>query len=149
MRAFRLDKMTLAALEATLRLYLNEERALQEVPGLRMLGIPLPELRQRAELLAVRLREVEGIAKVKVCEDVAYVGGGSLPDQALKTCVLEVEARDLGDEELAHRLRLGTPAVIGRLRDGKLLLDVRTIFAHQEDGLIEAIRLAVQGGDES
>src|SRR5205823_347946 len=123
MRAFRLDKMTLAALEATLRLYLNEERALQEVPGLRMLGVPLTELRQRAEVLAVRLREVEGIAKVKVCEDVAYVGGGSLPDQALKTCVLEVEARDSGDEELAHRLRLGTPAVIGRLRDGRLVLD--------------------------
>src|SRR5207253_3598418 len=49
MRAFRLDKMTLAALEATLRLYLNEERALQEIPGLRMLGLPLPELCQRAE----------------------------------------------------------------------------------------------------
>src|SRR5437899_2383935 len=144
MRAFRLDKMTLAALETTLRLYLNEERALQEVPGLRMLGIPLPELRQRAELLAVRLREVEGIAKVKVCEDVAYVGGGSLPDQALKTCVLEVEARDLGDEDLAHRLRLGTPSVIGRLRDGKLVLDVRTIFAHQEDDLIQAVRQAAK-----
>src|SRR5439155_6346577 len=52
MRAFRLDKMTLAALEATLRLYLNEERALQEIPGLRMLGMPLPELCQRAEALA-------------------------------------------------------------------------------------------------
>jgi L-seryl-tRNA(Ser) seleniumtransferase len=144
MRAFRLDKMTLAALEATLRLYLNEERALRQVPGLRMLGVPLPELRQRAELLAVRLREIEGIAKVKMCEDVAYVGGGSLPDQALKTCVLEVEAHDLSDEEMAQRLRLGTPAVIGRLRDGKLVLDVRTIFAHQEDDLIQAVRQAVK-----
>jgi len=104
----------------------------------------LPELRQRAELLAVRLREVEGIAKVKVCEDVAYVGGGSLPDQALKTCVLEVEARDSGDEELAHRLRLGTPAVIGRLRDGRLVLDIRTIFHHQEEALIEAVRQATR-----
>src|SRR5438128_6226766 len=144
MRAFRLDKMTLAELEATLRLYLNDERALQEVPGLRMLGIPLPQLRHRDELLAVRLREVEGIAKVKVCEDVAYVGGGSLPDQALKTCVLEVESRDLGDEELSHRLRLSTPAVIGRLRDGKLVLDVRTIFAHQEGDLIQAVRQAAK-----
>lgn len=144
MRAFRLDKMTLAALEATLRLYLNKERALQEVPGLRMLGVPMTELRQRAELLAVRLREVEGIAKVKVCEDVAYVGGGSLPDQTLKTCVLEVEAHDLNDEELAHRLRVGTPAVIGRLRDEKLVLDVRTIFPHQENTLIEAVRCAAR-----
>src|SRR5206468_3593066 len=85
MRAFRLDKMTLAALEATLRLYLNEERALREVPGLRMLGAPLDELRRRAEALAGRLREVEGLAHVEIGEDVAYVGGGSLPDQAMKT----------------------------------------------------------------
>jgi L-seryl-tRNA(Ser) seleniumtransferase len=143
MRAFRLDKMTLAALEATLRLYLNEERALREVPGLRMLGMSLAELRQRAEQLAVRLREIDGVAGVRVCEDVAYVGGGSLPDQTLKTCVLEVEARDLGDAELAYRLRLGNPAVMGRLREGKLVLDVRTVFPHQEPALIEAIRAAV------
>jgi L-seryl-tRNA(Ser) seleniumtransferase len=144
MRAFRLDKMTLAALETTLRVYLNEDRALKEVPVLHMLGVQLSELRQRAELLAVRLREIVGVAKVKVCEDVAYVGGGSLPDQTMKTCVLEVEAKDLGDEELAHRLRIGTPAVIGRIRDGKLVLDVRTIFPHQENDLILAIRQAAR-----
>src|SRR6185437_4736779 len=80
MRAFRLDKMTLAALEATLRLYLNEERALREVPVLRMLGTPFDELRQRAEALVERLRDIAGIATIKATEDVAYVGGGSLPD---------------------------------------------------------------------
>src|SRR5207244_3492983 len=62
MRAFRLDKMTLAALETTLRLYLNEERALRDVPGLQMLGVPLSELRQRAEALAVKLRALDGVA---------------------------------------------------------------------------------------
>lgn len=143
MRAFRLDKMTLAALEATLRLYLNEERALREVPGLRMLGMPLAELRQRAELLAVRIREVQGIAGVRVSEDVAYVGGGSLPDQAMKTVVLEVEPKSISDVELACRLRIGTPAVMGRLRDGKLVLDVRTAFPHQEEMLLEAVRQAL------
>ena len=61
MRAFRLDKMTLAALEATLRLYLNEATALAEVPVLRLLGAPLEELRQRAEALAARLRAVPGV----------------------------------------------------------------------------------------
>ena len=65
MRAFRLDKMTLAALEATLRLYLNEERALREVPVLRMLGTSLIELRQRAEKLADGLRSIEGLASVE------------------------------------------------------------------------------------
>jgi L-seryl-tRNA(Ser) seleniumtransferase len=142
MRAFRLDKMTLAALEATLRLYLNEERALREVPGLRMLGMGPAELRQRAEELAVRLRAVEGVARVEVSEDVAFVGGGSLPDQAMKTWVLEVEARERSDAELAYRLRLGQPAVMGRVRSGRLVLDVRTVFPHQETALVEAIRVA-------
>jgi L-seryl-tRNA(Ser) seleniumtransferase len=144
MRAFRLDKMTLAALEATLRLYLNQDRALQEVPGLRMLGVPLAEMRQRAEVLAVGLREIEGVAKVRVSEDIAFVGGGSLPDQSMKTCVIEIEARDVSDEELAYRLRVGSPAVIGRLRDNKLVLDLRTVFTHQESGLIDSVRQAVR-----
>jgi L-seryl-tRNA(Ser) seleniumtransferase len=144
MRAFRLDKMTLAALEATLRLYLNEERALRDVPVLRLLGTGLAELRQRAEALAGRLREVEGVESVRVSEDVAYVGGGSLPDQAMKTCVLEVEAREVSDAELAARLRLGSPAVMGRLRDGRLVLDVRTVFPHQEPALVEAVRVCVR-----
>jgi L-seryl-tRNA(Ser) seleniumtransferase len=140
MRAFRLDKMTLAALEATLRLYLNEERALKEVPGLRMLGTPLQELGQRADALAGRLQRLAGVKSAKVVEDVAYVGGGSLPDQAMKTMVVELEAQNLGDQELALRLRTGTPAVLGRLRDGRLVLDVRTIFPSQEDSLVTALQ---------
>jgi L-seryl-tRNA(Ser) seleniumtransferase len=143
MRAFRLDKMTLAALEATLRLYLNEGQALLLVPGLRMLGVPLAELQQRAEALAGRLREVEGVAAARARRDVAYVGGGSLPDQALKTWVVEVKARDRSDAELARRLRTGEPAVVGRLRRGKLVLDLRTVFPEQEDALIEAVRRAM------
>jgi L-seryl-tRNA(Ser) seleniumtransferase len=142
MRAFRLDKMTLAALEATLRLYLNEEQALREVPGLRMLGTPLDELRRRAEGLAERLRQVEGLADVRVREDVAYVGGGSLPDQALASWVVEAEARGVSDAELARRLRLGAPAVLGRLREGRLVLDVRTVFPEQEAALVAAVRQA-------
>ena len=70
----------------------------------------------------------------------------------MKTCVVEVEATVISDAALAYRLRLGTPAVMGRLRDGKLVLDVRTVFAAQEDALVAAIRQAVAGsvatGDE-
>jgi L-seryl-tRNA(Ser) seleniumtransferase len=146
MRAFRLDKMTLAALEATLRLYLNEERALREIPGLRLLGTPLGELRRRAEALAGRLRLLPGLASVSVAEDTAYVGGGSLPDQAMKTWVVEVAAADCSDADLACRLRLGEPAVVGRLRDGKFILDLRTIFADQEDALVEAVQRATTAG---
>jgi L-seryl-tRNA(Ser) seleniumtransferase len=143
MRAFRLDKMTLAALEATLRLYLDEDQALHQIPGLRMLGLPLSEMHQRAEHLAAQLEQIDGLAFVQVSDDRAYVGGGSLPDQAMPTVVLEVQARFLEDEELARRLRCGDPAVLGRLRDGKLVLDIRTIFPDQEPALVEALRAAV------
>jgi L-seryl-tRNA(Ser) seleniumtransferase len=141
MRAFRLDKMTLASLEATLRLYLHEQRALGEVPVLRMLGMPLAELRGRAEGLARALAELPGV-RARPVEDQAFVGGGSLPDQALPTWVVAVEAEGLSDATLAQRLRTGTPAVMGRLRDGKLLLDVRTVFPAQEGALVEAVRHA-------
>jgi L-seryl-tRNA(Ser) seleniumtransferase len=144
MRAFRLDKMTLAALEATLRIYLNESAALQQIPGLNMLSVPLTELRQRAESLAVKLRAIAGVAKVSVSEDVAYVGGGSLPDQTMPTCVVEIQTDGLSDADFALRLRSGEPAVVARLRDEKVVMDLRTIFAEQESALVQAVARAIQ-----
>jgi L-seryl-tRNA(Ser) seleniumtransferase len=146
MRAFRLDKMTLAALEATLRLYLNEERALREVPALWMLAAPAKELRERAEVLAARLRAVPGLAEVRVAEDQAYVGGGSLPDQPMSSWVVELTAAEVGDADLALRLRTGTPAVMSRVRDGRVVLDVRTVLPHHESAMAEAVRRAVTPG---
>ncbi len=143
MRAFRLDKMTLAALEATLRLYRDPVRALREVPTLRMLSTPLTELRERCERVVMRLRELPGLKAVEVCDDVAYVGGGSLPDQALATVVIALTPHTISEAEFATRLRAGTPAVVGRVQDEKLLLDLRTVFARQEDDLVEAVRQAV------
>jgi L-seryl-tRNA(Ser) seleniumtransferase len=142
MRAFRCGKMTLAALEATLQLYLHDDNVLAEVPALRMLAVPLPVLRQRAEAIAGRLRMRPGLASVQVRDDQAFAGGGSLPDQALKSCVIEIEAKEISATELALRLRTGTPAVMGRLRDGKLVLDMRTVFARQEDALVAAVAQA-------
>jgi L-seryl-tRNA(Ser) seleniumtransferase len=104
----------------------------------------LADLRRHADALAGFLREVDGLASVDVSEDVAYVGGGSLPDQALKTCVVEIEARNLSETELAYRLRIGQPAVIGRLRENKLVLDVRTILPKQEELIVQAIRQAIR-----
>lgn len=142
MRAFRLDKMALAALETTLRLYRDPEKARREIPTLRMLTAPLPELWQRAEAVAARLRSVSGLKSVAVSEDVAYVGGGSLPDVALPTAVVVLEPSAISEAELAARLRAGTPAVVGRLKDGRLLLDLRAMFDRQEDELLAAVRHA-------
>ena len=148
MRAFRLDKMTLAALEATLRLYLDEERALHEVPVLRMLATSKEQLRSRAEALANRLRALPGLGSVTLLDDVAYVGGGSLPDQTMGTVVVALVPVAISDADLAYRLRTGTPAVMGRLSEGKLLFDLRTVFAEQEDALVEAVQQALQPIDQ-
>jgi L-seryl-tRNA(Ser) seleniumtransferase len=143
MRAVRLDKMTLAALEATLRLYSDETKALDAVPILRMLSQPIAELRRRARSLADKLAAITGI-RATPRDDEAYVGGGSLPEHALPTAVVAVVADGIGETELARRLRLGTPSVVGRIQNGELLLDLRTIFSDQEDDLVFAITTAVK-----
>jgi L-seryl-tRNA(Ser) seleniumtransferase len=141
MRAFRLDKMTLAALEATLRQYRHPDRAVHEIPTLRMLGTPAAEIRQRAERVAVRLRGIPGL-RVEVRDDSAFVGGGSLPDLPLPTAVIAVAADAVSDAVLAERLRGGTPAVMARVQEGRVLFDLRTVFERQEPELVEAIRSA-------
>ena len=145
MRAFRLDKVTLAALEATLRLYRDPAKALREVPTLRMLTTPLAELRERCRAFAARLRELPELASVEVRDDVAYVGGGSLPDEAVPTAVIALSVIGVSEDSLAARLRNGTPAVVGRIHDGRFLIDLRTVFAAQEDELFAALVTAAGG----
>jgi L-seryl-tRNA(Ser) seleniumtransferase len=113
-RAVRADKLTLAALEGTLTLYLDPERAAREVPVLRMAGEHADDVRARAE----RLAELVG---GEVEETVARIGGGALPLAELRSFACAVE------EELAGPLRLGEPPVVGVVRDGRLLLDCRTL----------------------
>lgn len=139
MRAFRLDKMTLAALEATVKLYQHEAKALHDVPLLRMLNTPLAELRTRAETLAVEWRA--GGLNATVHDESAYVGGGSLPDLPLPTVVVALEVADA--QAVAERLRLGTPAVLSRLHEGLIYFDLRTIFPSQTDALCHAVQQAV------
>jgi L-seryl-tRNA(Ser) seleniumtransferase len=142
MRAFRLDKMTLAALEATLRLYLDEKRAWLDVPVLRMLAASLEELRSRATALAKQLSSIAGV-QAKVRETQTFVGGGSLPAQSMPSIAVAISANGRSDDELAERLRTGTPAVLGRIQDGHLLLDLRTVFPQQEADLVAAVKAAI------
>jgi L-seryl-tRNA(Ser) seleniumtransferase len=142
MRAFRLDKMTLAALEATLRLYRNPERMAQEVPIVRMLAMKPVDLRPRAEALAASLEAIRGIESVAVEDESAFAGGGSLPNLPLPTVVVAVVAKGSSESDFSERLRTGNPAVIARLRDGRVLFDLRTVFESQERELVSAIRVA-------
>jgi L-seryl-tRNA(Ser) seleniumtransferase len=125
-RAVRADKLTLAALEGTLEVLADPERARREVPVLRMLDEPLETVRARAERLA-------GLVGGEVEETVARVGGGALPLAELPSFACGIE------EALAAPLRLGEPAVVGIVRDGRLLLDARTIAAAEVDEVARAI----------
>jgi len=143
MRAFRLDKMTLAALEATLNLYRDRAQVQAEIPTLKMLNMTIEELTTRCVRIAEPLRKLPEFRFVEVEPESAYVGGGSLPDLALPTVVVALQARDLSEELFAKRLRTGTPAVMARIQHGKVLLDLRTVLPHQEAELLTAILLAI------
>jgi L-seryl-tRNA(Ser) seleniumtransferase len=125
-RALRADKLTLAALEGTLGLYLDPARARAEIPVLRMLDEPIEVVRIRAERLV-------GLVGGELEETVARVGGGALPLAELPSFACAVE------EELAEPMRLGDPAVVGVVRDGRLLLDARTIADDQIDEVARAV----------
>ena len=135
LRALRVDKLTIAALEATLALYREPERAMREIPILAMLSRSVNELRKRAESLQKQLGDAS-----RVVESEAGVGGGAFPNTRIPSVALAF-ARDA--QRLEARLRLGEPAVIGRIADGRLLLDVRTIQPHEDETLAAAIRLAL------
>jgi L-seryl-tRNA(Ser) seleniumtransferase len=115
-RALRIDKLSLAALEATLELYRDPPRAIRDLPVLAMATGDLEAVRSRAEALAARL---DGV----VVESVARIGGGAVPLLELPSfaCALP------GDDDLAARLRAGDPPVVGRVQEGQLLLDCRTM----------------------
>jgi L-seryl-tRNA(Ser) seleniumtransferase len=124
-RALRVDKLSLAALEATLRLYRDPATAAREVPVLRMLVAGDAELRERAE--AMRERIAAAGVDARVIDATAKVGGGALPLLELEGPVCAVDPGALGVDELARRLRAADPPVIGRAREGWLLLDPRTL----------------------
>lgn len=138
-RAMRVDKMTLAALEATLQSYLEPEKAREEIPTLRMLSADPARLKLRAELLRERL-EKEGVP-CEVVPEQDQVGGGSVPTQLLPTWAVAVTPRNLTVDGLEERLRTrsATP-IIGRIAHERYLLDVRTLW--EEDFALIAASVA-------
>jgi L-seryl-tRNA(Ser) seleniumtransferase len=122
-RALRVDKMTLAALEATLALYRDPARAIADIPVLAMLTVPVAEIAARAERLAARLR-VAGISASTRAVD-ATVGGGAFPAARIPSAAVALDVQDA--DSVAARLRGARVPVIGRIADGVLLLDLRSV----------------------
>ena len=144
LRALRPDKMTLAALEATLALHLRGES--DRLPLWQMARRPLDELEDRAAELAEKLRaQVSEDTKVEAAAVASVAGGGSLPGLELPSFGLAVADGEKSSAELQRRLRYGSPPVIGRVEDDRLIIDLRTV-APADDGvlleqLVEALKL--------
>ena len=133
MRALRVDKMTYAALEATLAEY-AAGRAPTTVPVQRMLTMTADEIRVRAQALAAQLQAVEGW-RAKLVSGVSAVGGGSAPGVELSTWLVAIEKRELTPDALEERLRGLTPPVIARIEHDQVLLDLRTVLPEQDEML--------------
>jgi L-seryl-tRNA(Ser) seleniumtransferase len=134
-RALRVDKMTLAALESTLRLYRDERQAVEHIPTLRMIALSREVLEKRAHRLATALRDIdrEGSFEVEVVAGASQVGGGSLPAQDLNTLLVAVSSREMSTRGLEASLRGNNPPIIGRIESDRLLMDVRTLQPGDEE----------------
>jgi len=144
-RALRIDKMTLAALEATLTQYLDLEKAGRDIPTLWMLTQPLEEIQRKAGLLASGLRSAGGTAlSVTLLEEFSQTGGGALPTGKLPTRAVAVTHRSLSASQIESKLRLGRPAVITRIKEGMVLFDPRTLNDGEIGKIVEAMRIVMQ-----
>ena len=140
-RAFRIDKLTLAALEATLREYQDPAQAIQNNPTLRMITATMETLVPKGEqLLAELQRTCDGSYTVELTEDFGQVGGGSVPTQMIRSSVVAVEPTLVSPDVLEQRLRRISLPIIARISKDRLLLDVRTIEEHHFSYIAESIR---------
>jgi L-seryl-tRNA(Ser) seleniumtransferase len=137
-RAMRVDKMTIAALGATLSLYRDPERALSEIPTLAMITATVSAVRARSESLATALREA-GIG-AEVMNTIASVGAGAFPTREIPSAGVALDGTATLLEE---QLRAGRPPVIGRITDGRLLLDLRSVPAAHDTQLTSAVLRAL------
>ncbi|MFI5338627.1 MAG: L-seryl-tRNA(Sec) selenium transferase [Candidatus Methylomirabilales bacterium] len=142
-RTVRIDKLSLAALEATLRLYREPERALREIPILRMLGLTAAAIGARADQAACALRSASSDVTIAIEDETSEVGGGALPLQAIPTRVLALRPARGSAAQLEARLRRGRPPVLVRIKGDRVLVDLRTVETADEAALLQALREAL------
>ena len=143
-RALRVDKLTIAALEATLRAY--QRGALDEIPTLRMIRTPAAEIAQRAQSFVERLRPaLPADATAEIIKGNSVIGGGSTPDQSLPTFLVAITSRRHNAAAIEARLRepKSGPPVIARVERNRLILDLRTVQPNEEFELASAISAAL------
>jgi len=143
-RALRIDKLTLAALESTLLIYLDEDRAMEEIPVLKMLTMDIKRLKVRGRRLLNNLsKEKSKEIQISLKEDISQVGGGALPLQSLPTMVLSIKPLNFSVNKLEEKLRLGEPPIISRIQKDELIIDMRTVSDEEIPLLVSGIKRAL------
>jgi len=138
-RVVRVGKLTLAALEATLTLFLDEERVLQELPTFRMLARDRSDIAKQAERIAKALSDVLSGTEVGVIEGASQMGSGSLPTQNIPTMLVAIRPGNMDASQLAARLRRGSPPIFTRIQKEQVLIDPRTLQEGDEALLVKAL----------
>lgn len=139
MRALRVDKITLAALEATLMEYLNKESVMKEIPTLNMISLTKEELKKKAFELKSMLDSIELDYSFSIRENTSFVGGGSMPGEEITSYVIEIVSKSLDANEIEKSLREYKTPIISRINKGKVLLDVRTIKEDEYETILKAL----------
>ena len=137
-RALRCDKLTMAAMQTTVDLHLNQVTS--EIPALSLVQVPKDELRARAAAMVMRLQGLP--AKITIGSGSAKVGGGTLPRSIIPSITIDILPEGRSLEDFARALRSSEPPVIGYISDSRFRLNLRTIFFHQDDLVVDAIRTA-------
>ncbi|HSW64283.1 MAG TPA: L-seryl-tRNA(Sec) selenium transferase [Dissulfurispiraceae bacterium] len=145
MRAVRVDKMTLAAFEATLHLYLDEERAKKEIPTLRMLFMKPQEIKKRAQKIVSRLKKAvsAGAADIRIVQDASQSGGGALSEIMLETFAVAVRPAGMTVNAFEAKLRKQKPPIVARIKDDAVVLDARTIPDAAVASLVAGVAAAI------
>jgi L-seryl-tRNA(Ser) seleniumtransferase len=136
-RALRVDKLTYAALEATLLAYVKKDH--DSIPVLRMMGLSAEEIGARAESIAEKVQQSS--LSVEVIDGESVIGGGAAPAAMLPTRLLAISDQDLSTDEVATRLRGSDPPIVARVEEGHVLLDLRTVFPEQDEALVKALQV--------
>jgi L-seryl-tRNA(Ser) seleniumtransferase len=141
-RALRVDKLTYAALEATLLAYVRGDY--DAVPAVRMMRLSAREIERRAKALVSEVRGVPGL-RAEVIEGESVIGGGAAPSAVLPTRLITVSIKGVSADQLLARLRGSDPPIVARVEDDRVVLDLRTVFAEQDEVVISALRSIAAG----
>lgn len=143
-RALRVDKLTICALEATLRMYLDEEKAIKNIPTLRMLTYKIEELQEKADILLNKIKTLNLDGNINIEDGFSQVGGGSMPLETIKTKVITITPNRMNVSVLERILRLSESHIVARVYDNKYVLDVRTIFEDEYDIIVNELKKAFE-----